>query len=102
MRWMLAADSDGCLHTAGLLQTPAGEGAEAQALAQRGDRSAIGGRARKRRRRGAYWGVAGDGGQAPAQQCLLAMLATLCDALRFGPMTRRRLHAAAGLEFAAS
>ena len=31
-----------------------------------------------------------------------AMLATLCDALRFGPMTRRRLHAAAGLEFAAS
>jgi 5'-3' exonuclease len=30
------------------------------------------------------------------------MLATLCDALRFGPMTRRRLHAAAGLDFAAS
>ena len=29
-----------------------------------------------------------------------AMLATLCEALRFGPMTRRRLHAAAGLEFA--
>jgi 5'-3' exonuclease len=28
------------------------------------------------------------------------MLATLCEALRFGPMTRRRLHAAAGLEFA--
>lgn len=29
-----------------------------------------------------------------------AMLATLCEALRFGPMTRRRLHAAAGLEYA--
>jgi DNA polymerase-1 len=29
-----------------------------------------------------------------------AMLATLCEAMRFGPMTRRRLHAAAGLEFA--
>jgi 5'-3' exonuclease len=28
------------------------------------------------------------------------MLTTLCEALRFGPMTRRRLHAAAGLEFA--
>lgn len=29
-----------------------------------------------------------------------AMLGTLCEALRFGPMTRRRLHAAAGLEYA--
>lgn len=29
-----------------------------------------------------------------------AMLATLCEALRFGPMTRRRLHAAAGIEYA--
>lgn len=28
-----------------------------------------------------------------------ATLASLCDALGFGPMTRRRLHAAAGLEF---
>ncbi|HJW46131.1 MAG TPA: 5'-3' exonuclease H3TH domain-containing protein [Lysobacter sp.] len=31
-----------------------------------------------------------------------SMLTTLCEALRFGPMTRRRLHAAAGLDFAAS
>ena len=30
------------------------------------------------------------------------MLTTLCEALRFGPMTRRRLHAAAGLEYAAA
>jgi len=30
------------------------------------------------------------------------MLTTLCEALRFGPMTRRRLHDAAGLDFAAS
>ncbi|MFC5570002.1 5'-3' exonuclease H3TH domain-containing protein [Lysobacter yangpyeongensis] len=29
-----------------------------------------------------------------------AMLSLLCEAMRFGPMTRRRLHAAAGLEFA--
>ena len=29
-----------------------------------------------------------------------AELLTLCDALRFGPLTRRRLHAAAGIEFA--
>jgi 5'-3' exonuclease len=28
------------------------------------------------------------------------MLATLCEAMRFGPITRRRLHAAAGLELA--
>jgi DNA polymerase-1 len=28
------------------------------------------------------------------------MLATLCQAMRFGPMTRRRLHAAAGIEMA--
>jgi hypothetical protein len=27
-------------------------------------------------------------------------LLALCDALRFGPLTRRRLHAAAGIEFA--
>ncbi|HEY0661214.1 MAG TPA: 5'-3' exonuclease H3TH domain-containing protein [Lysobacter sp.] len=31
-----------------------------------------------------------------------AMLSMLCEALRFGPMTRRRLHDAAGLDFAAS
>jgi len=31
-----------------------------------------------------------------------AMLMTLCEALRFGPMTRRRLHDAAGLDFATS
>ncbi|RPE75510.1 5'-3' exonuclease [Vulcaniibacterium tengchongense] len=31
-----------------------------------------------------------------------AALAGLCEALRFGPMTRRRLHQAAGLDFAAS
>jgi hypothetical protein len=30
------------------------------------------------------------------------MLAMLCEALRFGPMTRRRLHAAAGLEYVAA
>src|SRR5688572_27728914 len=41
MRWMLAADSDGCLHTAGLLQAPAGEGAEAQVVAQREQRRAV-------------------------------------------------------------
>jgi DNA polymerase-1 len=29
-----------------------------------------------------------------------AMLATLCQAMRFGPMTRRRLHSAAGIEMA--
>jgi len=29
------------------------------------------------------------------------MLVTLCEAMRFGPMTRRRLHAAAGLEYTA-
>lgn len=27
------------------------------------------------------------------------MLSTLCEAMRFGPMTRRRLHAAAGVEY---
>jgi len=26
----------------------------------------------------------------------------VCEAMRFGPMTRRRLYAAAGLDFAAS
>ena len=31
-----------------------------------------------------------------------AMLSMLCEAMRFGPMTRRRLHDAAGLDFAAS
>jgi 5'-3' exonuclease len=31
-----------------------------------------------------------------------AQLATLCEALRFGPMTRRRLHQAAGVEIAPS
>ncbi|GAB3361008.1 5'-3' exonuclease [Lysobacter tyrosinilyticus] len=30
------------------------------------------------------------------------MLATLCEAMRFGPMTRRRLHAAAGLDYVAA
>jgi DNA polymerase I len=30
----------------------------------------------------------------------VATLVSLCDALRFGPLTRRRLHAAAGIEFA--
>ncbi len=34
-------------------------------------------------------------GSADAQ-----MLGLLCEAMRFGPMTRRRLHAAAGVEFA--
>ncbi|QNP39861.1 5'-3' exonuclease [Lysobacter solisilvae (ex Woo and Kim 2020)] len=36
-------------------------------------------------------------GNADAQ-----MLGMLCEALRFGPMTRRRLHAAAGVEYAAA
>ena len=31
-----------------------------------------------------------------------AMLATLCQSMRFGPMTRRRLHEAAGIAFAAT
>ena len=30
-----------------------------------------------------------------------ASLQILCESLRFGPMTRRRLHAAAGIELAA-
>jgi DNA polymerase I len=41
----------------------------------------------------------GDGPPFILRESDPATLAALCEALRFGPMTRRRLHAAVGLEF---
>jgi DNA polymerase-1 len=42
-----------------------------------------------------------EDGHFPRGNADAAMLATLCQAMRFGPMTRRRLHEAAGVAYAA-